>query len=148
LNEEKRPVVSYTGDAALAPSYETEYAAGADLKADLNEALVIEAGERVLVPTGIRMAIPPGYEGQVRPRSGLAFKKGLTVLNSPGTIDSDYRGEVKVILINLGRETVSIQPGERIAQLVVARVSRVRFTADSELSSTQRGSGGFGSTGT
>jgi len=148
LSEEKKPVVLYTGETELAPSYATDSAAGADLKADLTDPVEIEAGDRAIIPTGVHLAIPPGYEGQVRPRSGLAFKKGLTVLNSPGTIDADYRGEVKVILINLGREKVSIQPGERIAQLVIAEVAQARFSHSRDLPSTHRGSGGFGSTGT
>jgi len=148
LSGKHEPVVLFTGETGLAPSYATDYAAGADLKADLTAPVEIDAGDRAVIPTGVHLAIPPGYEGQVRPRSGLAFKKGLTVLNSPGTIDADYRGEVKVILINLGREKVSILPGERIAQLVIAEVSQARFSHSSDLPATVRGSGGFGSTGT
>jgi len=148
LNEKNEPVILFTGERGLAPSYATEFAAGADLKADLSDPVEIEAGDRAIIPTGIHLAIPPGYEGQVRPRSGLAFKKGLTVLNSPGTIDADYRGEVKIILVNLGREKVSIMPGERVAQLVIAEVSQARFTYSTDLPPTLRGSGGFGSTGT
>ncbi len=148
LIEKNKPVVSFTGKPGFAPAYATEYAAGADLKADLSNPVEIKPGERSIVPTGIHIAIPPGYEGQVRPRSGLAFKKGLTVLNSPGTIDADYRGEIKVILVNLGHETVSLSPGERIAQLIIAEVSSAVFTPSRELPDTNRGSGGFGSTGT
>jgi dUTP pyrophosphatase len=110
--------------------------------------MVIGSGDRAAVPTGIRIELPPGYEAQVRPRSGLALEKGLTCLNSPGTIDSDYRGEIKVILVNLGREAATISDGDRIAQLVVASVSRARFVAVPVLGETARGSGGFGSTGT
>ena len=142
------PVVLFTGRPELAPSYTTDHAAGADLRADLEEPLAVPSLGRVLVPTGLRMAIPAGWEGQVRPRSGLAVKKGLTVLNSPGTIDADYRGEVKVILVNLGSEEVTIEPGERIAQLVIAAAPQAAFSAVEELPETRRGEGGFGSTGT
>ena len=107
----------------------------------------IEAGERALVPTGIALAIPPGYEGQIRPRSGLSKKQGVTVLNSPGTIDSDYRGELKVLLVNLGHGPVQVHPGDRIAQIVFAPVERVSLVEVRELGYTQRGDGGFGSTG-
>lgn len=138
----------FTGKTEQAPHYASEHAAGADLKADLDSPVSLKPGERVLIPTGLHMAIPHGYEGQVRPRSGLAFKKGITVLNSPGTIDSDYRGEVKVILINLGLEPAVIEPGERIAQLVIAEVSAAIFKLTEVLPSTDRGAGGFGSTGT
>ncbi len=130
------------------PSYATPQSAGMDLRAAIEEPIRIEPGQRVLIPTGLIMEIPEGYEGQVRPRSGLAIKKGLTVANAPGTIDADYRGEVKVILINLGSEPVEIKRGERIAQLVIAPVARVSVEVSQELSETQRGEGGFGSTGT
>ncbi len=130
------------------PSYATPYSAGLDLRAAVYEPVTIKPLERVLIPTGLILEIPEGYEGQVRPRSGLAVKKGITVLNSPGTIDSDYRGEVKVILINLGQEEVVIERGERIAQLVIAPVSRVELVEVEEVSQTVRGDGGFGSTGT
>ena len=131
------------------PDYETAGSAGMDLLAALDdgEDMVIEPGARALVPTGLKMAIPQGYEVQVRPRSGLAYKKGLTVLNSPGTIDSDYRGEVKVILINHGQEAVALSRGERIAQMVVAQVIQADWLECDELSDTKRGAGGFGSTG-
>ena len=119
-------------------------AAGASLDF---EGLTLAPGERAIVPTGIRIELPPGYEAQVRPRSGLALAKGVTCLNSPGTVDSDYRGELKVVLINLGSESVTIVDGDRIAQLVVAPVSRARFVGASSLMPTERGSGGFGSTG-
>lgn len=132
------------------PSYETAGAAGADVRASLGvgEKLKIAPGERVLVPTGLSMEIPPGYEVQVRPRSGLSFKTGLMVLNSPGTIDSDYRGEVKIILGNLGKNDEIISHGDRVAQLVLAPVTQALFSESmEELSATARGAGGFGSTG-
>ncbi|MEM1282464.1 MAG: dUTP diphosphatase [Chlamydiota bacterium] len=130
------------------PHYGSEGAAGADVRADIDSDLAIPAGESVLVPTGLRFEIPEGYEIQVRPRSGLAFKHQVTVLNTPGTIDHDYRGELKVILINHGKETFNITPGMRIAQLIVAPVTRARFVRCAELATTERGHGGFGSTGT
>jgi len=130
------------------PSYATSHSSGLDLRAAVEKPVRIKPGERVLIPTGLIIEIPEGYEGQVRPRSGLAWKKGLTVLNAPGTIDADYRGEVKVILINLGNEEVVIERGERIAQLVIAPVQRVEVVEVEEVSQTQRGEGGFGSTGT
>lgn len=133
---------------AILPAYQTEFAAGMDLHAALNQTLSLDPGERILVPTGIAMAIPPGFEGQVRPRSGLALKKGLSMVNSPGTIDSDYRGEVGIILINHGQERILIEPGDRIAQLVIAPVQRVRLEWVEELDVTGRNGGGFGHTGT
>jgi dUTP pyrophosphatase len=139
----------YDGSFPL-PTYETTGAAGADVRASLGagEKLVIKPGERFLVPTGLAMEIPHGFEVQVRPRSGLSFKTGLMVLNSPGTIDSDYRGEVKVILGNLGTKEEVISHGDRIAQLVLAPVIQANYVvAESDLSSTERGTGGFGSTG-
>lgn len=129
------------------PSYATPLSAGMDLKANLSEAITLKPLERSLVPTGLFLAIPAGYEAQVRPRSGLAAKHGITVLNSPGTIDADYRGEVKVILVNLSSESFEIKPGERIAQLVVARCEQVAWEEVPELDETRRGEGGFGSTG-
>lgn len=128
------------------PSYQTDGSAGLDLRC--TESFTLEPLERKLVPTGIRIAIPHGYEGQVRPRSGLAVNHGLSMVNTPGTIDSDYRGEIKVCLINLGQSTVEIEGGERIAQLVICPVSRVELTATDSLVETDRGEGGFGSTGT
>lgn len=130
------------------PEYKSEQAAGMDLEAHLAEGLILQPLERCLVPTGLSLALPQGCEGQVRPRSGLAHKKGLTVLNAPGTIDADYRGEVKVLLVNLSNEAVEIAPGERIAQLVVARHETVQWQETDNLEATARGSGGFGSTGT
>jgi dUTP pyrophosphatase len=134
-------------EGVAAPEYKTEGSAGADLRAHLPGALTLAPGDRAAVPTGLRIELPPGYEAQVRPRSGLALERGLTCLNSPGTVDSDYRGELKVILINLSREAATIGDGDRIAQLVVAPVSRARFEAAPSLEPTARGSGGFGSTG-
>lgn len=130
------------------PSYATSGSAGADLLAAVEAPVEIAAGGRALIPTGLCMAIPEGYEVQVRPRSGLALKSGISVLNSPGTIDSDYRGEVGVILVNLGDSAFTIERGMRIAQLVVAPVEQARFDLKNVLSETQRGAGGFGSTGT
>lgn len=129
------------------PSYETAHAAGMDLRAYLPEPIILKPMERALVPTGLFLEIPVGFEAQVRPRSGMALKKGLTVLNTPGTIDADYRGEVKVIVVNLGAESVEIADGERIAQMVIAAHERADWQAVEELSNTERGSGGFGSTG-
>lgn len=129
------------------PAYQTELSAGMDLMAHLSEPITLKPLERRLVPTGLFIELPQGYEAQVRPRSGLAFKKGITVLNSPGTIDADYRGEVGVILVNLSNEDFVIQDGERIAQMVIAKHERAEFILTEELSSTERGAGGFGSTG-
>ena len=129
------------------PSYETEGSAGLDLRAAIEDDIVLQSLERTAVPTGLSMAIPKGYEGQVRPRSGLAFRHGLTVTNAPGTIDSDYRGEVKVLLVNLGSEPVRITRGMRCAQLVIAPVSQMKLQEVSLLDDTDRGAGGFGSTG-
>jgi dUTP pyrophosphatase len=130
------------------PDYATEGSAGMDLLAALSEPVGLQPSARALIPTGLSMALPQGYEAQVRPRSGLALRHGLTVLNSPGTIDADYRGEVQVILINLGEEPVTIQRGMRIAQLVLAPVTRAVLDEVRELPSSGRGGGGFGSTGT
>lgn len=129
------------------PKYETMASAGVDLRANIDAPIVLKPLERCLVKTGLFMAIPVGYEGQVRPRSGLALKSGITVLNSPGTIDADYRGEVGVILINLSNEPFTIQDGERIAQLVVNKCEQAEFYLVDELTVTERGEGGFGSTG-
>lgn len=136
----------HLGDVAL-PKLETAQAAGADLRAAIDGPLTLSAGERALVPTGFAMALPAGMEAQIRPRSGLAYKHGVTCLNTPGTIDADYRGEVKVLLINHGSEPFVIQRGERIAQMVVAQLASVEFAVVDELDDTARGAGGFGSTG-
>jgi dUTP pyrophosphatase len=141
------PRVPCAGDAISLPSYASPGSAGADIRAHLEAPLTLAAGERALVPTGLHLQIPPGLEAQVRPRSGLAVKSGITVLNAPGTIDSDYRGEIKVLLVNLGSESATIQPGDRIAQLVFASVVTVQFDRVPALEQTGRGSGGFGSTG-
>ncbi len=129
------------------PAYETPHSSGMDVRAQIEKPMIIEPGKREFVPTGLAIAIPEGFEVQIRPRSGLAFKKGISVLNSPGTIDSDYRGEIKLILINHGNEPVTIASGDRVAQMVVCPVIRATFQEVDELSTTQRGAGGFGSTG-
>ena len=129
------------------PHYETVSAAGLDVRANTTESIVLEPLQRALVPTGLYVEIPDGYEIQVRPRSGLAAKHGISIANAPGTIDPDYRGEIKVILVNLSNEPFELKPGERIAQLVVAQFTRIEWESVSELSETERGAGGFGSTG-
>jgi len=129
------------------PKYQTDHSAGLDLCACIDRDIILMPGERVLVPTGVSIELPDGYEAQVRPRSGLAINHGVTVLNSPGTIDPDYRGEVKVILINLGKEPFVIKNGMRIAQMVISKFERVEVEVVEELSQTRRGEGGFGSTG-
>lgn len=129
------------------PAYATEQSAGMDLKANITESVTLGPLERAMVPTGLYIALPKGYEAQVRPRSGLAAKRGITVLNTPGTIDADYRGEIKVILVNLSNEAFEIVPGERIAQMVVARHETVEWEEVEVLDETERGEGGFGSTG-
>lgn len=129
------------------PSYQTACSAGMDLRANIDAPLVLRPMERVLVPTGLYMALPQGYEAQVRPRSGLALKNGITCLNTPGTIDADYRGEVGVILVNLSSEEFTVNDGDRIAQLVVARCQQAEWEPVEVLDDTQRGAGGFGSTG-
>ena len=134
-------------DNAILPAYMTEHAAGMDLHAALDAPLVVAPGERVLVPTGLALEIPPGFEGQVRPRSGLALKKGISLPNSPGTIDADYRGELGVIVINLGTEAVTFEAGDRIAQLIIAPVERVSLLEVIDLEETRRSAGGFGHTG-
>ncbi len=129
------------------PAYATDEAAGMDLRAALRESITLKPGERKLVPTGLEVALPPGFEAQIRPRSGLALRHGITLLNTPGTIDSDYRGEVKVLVVNLGSEPFEIHHGDRIAQMVVAPVSRVQVLLVPDLPDSERGDGGFGSTG-
>ncbi len=137
INKSKHPL----------PQYETVHSAGMDLRANLDEPLELRPLERKLVPTGLFIALPEGFEAQIRPRSGLAYKHGITLANSPGTIDADYRGEIKVIMINLSDKTFVIEDGMRIAQMVVARYERVRWEETDELEETARGEGGFGSTG-
>lgn len=148
MTQKKLDVLIIAEDDSCIPLYASSEAAGADARAFLKEDLILEPGKTLLVPTGLRMAIPAGYEIQVRPRSGLALKNGVTVLNTPGTIDSDYRGELKVILINHGTEPFIIKPGMRIAQLVLAPILQANFIVADMLSTTERGTGGFGHSGT
>lgn len=145
MNRVDIKIISSKG--AVVPCYKTEGAAGADVCALLDENVLLKKGQRTIIPTGLFFEIPQGYEIQVRPRSGLAAKNGVTVLNTPGTIDSDYRGELKVILINLGDEDFEIKSGDRIAQIIVAPVTIGNFIQADFISVTERGSGGFGSTG-
>jgi dUTP pyrophosphatase len=137
INKSKHPL----------PQYATPLSAGVDLRANIDEPIMLQPLQRVLIPTGLFMALPEGYEAQVRPRSGLAFKHGITVLNTPGTIDADYRGEIGVILVNLGQEDFAVNDGERIAQMVVARYEQVELLAVETLDETERGAGGFGHSG-
>ena len=137
INKSKHPI----------PSYETEQSAGMDLRANIDASITLKPLERTIIKTGLFIALPPGFEAQVRPRSGLAVKKGITVLNSPGTVDADYRGEIGVILVNLSNEDFVIQDGERVAQLVIAKHECVTWHEVDLLSETERGTGGFGSTG-
>lgn len=138
-------IINNSGQAL--PAYETGHAAGMDLRANLAEAIVLKPMQRALVPTGLLIELPVGYEAQIRPRSGLAFKHGITVLNSPGTIDADYRGELKVLLINFGEEPFEIKHGERIAQMIVAKHETAEWNEVIALNETARGAGGYGSTG-
>ncbi len=130
------------------PAYATTHSAGMDLVAAISEAVTLTPGERKLIPTGLSIALPDGYEAQVRPRSGLALKNGITVANAPGTIDADYRGEVGVILINLGQENFTVERGMRVAQMIIAPYTRATFLEVTDLPESERGQGGFGSTGT
>lgn len=144
------PVIVHVTKAAAdipTPAYQSAHASGMDLHAHLDAPVTLDAGAMALIPTGLRMAVPPGFEAQVRPRSGLALKHGITVVNTPGTIDADYRGEVKIILGNVGREPFTIAPGMRIAQLVVAPVARAQLQVVDALPATARGEGGFGHSG-
>ena len=129
------------------PKYETEGSAGMDVRANIKEPITLKSLERILIPTGLKVAIPEGYEIQVRPRSGLAIKHGITMLNTPGTVDSDYRGELKVIVVNLSNEAYIIEPNERIGQFVLNKIEQIEFIEVEELDSTERGEGGFGHTG-
>ncbi len=129
------------------PAYQTEHSAGVDLMADIKDEVVLAPMQRQLIGTGIRIELPEGYEAQIRPRSGLALKHGLSILNSPGTIDADYRGEIKVLLINLSDETYTVKPGERIAQMVISKYEHVEFLLVEKLNETERGEGGYGHTG-
>lgn len=135
-------------EGAELPVYSSKYASGADVKAFIQREIILKPGTTALIPTGMKLAIPPGFEIQVRPRSGLALKFGITVLNTPGTIDADYRGELGVILINHGKEDFIVTPNMRIAQIVLAPVVQGKFFSEKELTSTERGAGGFGHTGT
>ncbi len=137
INQSKHPL----------PEYQTILSAGLDLRANLEKNILLEPLERVLVGTGLYMELPAGFEAQIRPRSGLAYKHGLSVLNSPGTIDADYRGEIKVLLVNLSKETFEIKDGERVAQMVVAKHEQIQWQEAGDLSETERGAGGYGSTG-
>lgn len=130
------------------PEYATDDAAGMDLRAHITEPVTLGSLERRLIPTGLKIALPRGYEAQIRPRSGLAIRSGLTLLNTPGTIDADYRGEIQVILVNLGTEPQEIRPGERIAQMIISEYTRIGWEETTELEGTARGEGGFGHTGT
>ena len=138
--------VHYSGKHAL-PQFETTQSAGMDLRANIDVPVVLQPGDSTLIPTGIKMALPDGYEAQIRPRSGLAYKHGITVLNSPGTIDADYRGDVSVLLINHGQKAFTIEDGMRVAQMVVAQYSQFEWESVEDLDETARGAGGFGSTG-
>ncbi len=129
------------------PKYETEGSPGMDVRANIKEPITLKSLERILIPTGLKVAIPEGYEIQVRPRSGLAIKHGITMLNTPGTVDSDYRGELKVIVVNLSNEAYTIEPNERIGQFVLNKIEQIEFVEVEELDSTKRGEGGFGHTG-
>ena len=129
------------------PAYETIHSAGMDLRANLQEPIILKTLERALIPTGLFIELPEGFEAQIRPRSGLSAKKGITILNSPGTIDSDYRGEIKVILVNLSKEDFIVENGERIAQMVITRHERIKWSEAESLMDSSRGAGGFGSTG-
>ena len=144
----KEKVKIVLGKGAKIPTYATKNSAGFDLRAHLDFPMTIAPGERVMIPTGTKIQLPEGYEGQIRPRSGLAIKNGITVLNAPGTIDSDYRGEIKVLLINLSKDAYTLVPGERIAQMVVSKVEQVENWEQCEtLDESERGEGGFGHTG-
>ena len=138
VNQSKHPL----------PEYETELSAGMDLRANLEEPVLLQSLERALIPTGLFIELPAGYEAQIRPRSGLAIKKGISLVNTPGTIDADYRGEIKIILINLSKEDFLVNDGERIAQMVISRHEKAEFVLVEELNETDRGTGGFGHSGT
>jgi dUTP pyrophosphatase len=142
----QRVKIINTSDLPL-PQYQTELSAGMDIPAYIESSVTLQPGDRTLIPTGLFLEIPPGYEMQIRPRSGLALKHGITVLNSPGTIDADYRGEIKVLLINHGQEPFVISKGDRIAQMILAKYEVISWEATSQLNTTERGNGGYGSSG-
>jgi dUTP pyrophosphatase len=142
----QRVKIINTSDLPL-PQYQTELSAGMDIPAYIESSVTLQPGDRTLIPTGLFLEIPPGYEIQIRPRSGLALKHGVTVLNSPGTVDADYRGEIKVLLINHGQEPFVISKGDRIAQMILAKYEVISWEATSQLNTTERGNGGYGSSG-
>lgn len=147
ISEKKMTKIKIKIKGKYIPQYQSEQAAGCDLYADIDDPVVLEPGKYNIVPTGVRIELPQGYEAQVRPRSGMAMKYGIGILNAPGTIDADYRGEIKVILFNLGQESLRIESGDRIAQLVFNRVVQAQFISVDKLKETKRGNGGFGHTG-
>ncbi|PRY10420.1 deoxyuridine 5'-triphosphate nucleotidohydrolase [Pontibacter ummariensis] len=148
MNNKILPVNVINQSRHALPSYQTEHAAGMDLRANLETPFVLKPLQRALVPTGLFIELPEGHEAQIRPRSGLAYKHGISIVNSPGTIDADYRGEIKVLLVNLSDQEFTVEDGERIAQMVVARYERIEWQEAASLSDTVRGTGGYGSTGT
>lgn len=139
------PIINSSKNAL--PYYATEQSAGMDIMADIAEPVIVQSLERILVPTGLYIALPDGYEAQIRPRSGLAIKHGITLLNAPGTVDADYRGEIKIILVNISNEPYTLHPGERIAQMVIAKYEKIVWKTTDVLPETTRGTGGFGHTG-
>lgn len=148
MNNTNLPVNIINQSRHALPSYQTEHSAGMDLRANLEAPVTLKPLQRALIPTGIFIELPEGHEAQIRPRSGLAYKHGISIVNSPGTIDADYRGEIKVLLVNLSDQDFVVEDGERVAQMVVARYERVEWAAAQALTDTERGAGGYGSTGT
>ncbi|WP_114782724.1 dUTP diphosphatase [Botryobacter ruber] len=148
MNNKNLQVNVINGSKHALPSYQTEHSAGMDLRANLDAPVVLKPLQRALIPTGLFIQLPEGHEAQIRPRSGLAYKHGISIVNSPGTIDADYRGEIKVLLVNLSEQEFVVEDGERVAQMVVTRYERVAWMETGELTETARGAGGYGSTGT
>ncbi|MHC2991439.1 deoxyuridine 5'-triphosphate nucleotidohydrolase [Pontibacter sp. HJ8] len=148
MNNTNLPVNIINQSRHALPSYQTEHSAGMDLRANLEAPVTLKPLQRALIPTGIFIELPEGHEAQIRPRSGLAYKHGISIVNSPGTIDADYRGEIKVLLVNLSDQDFVVEDGERVAQMVVARYERVEWSEAQALTDTERGAGGYGSTGT
>jgi dUTP pyrophosphatase len=148
MNNSTLPVNVINQSKHALPSYQTEHSAGMDLRANLEAPVTLKPLQRALIPTGLFIALPEGHEAQIRPRSGLAYKHGISIVNSPGTIDADYRGEIKVLLVNLSDQDFLVEDGERVAQMVVARYERVEWSEAEALTDTERGAGGYGSTGT
>jgi dUTP pyrophosphatase len=148
MNNSTLPVNVINQSKHVLPSYQTEHSAGMDLRANLEAPVTLKPLQRALIPTGLFIALPEGHEAQIRPRSGLAYKHGISIVNSPGTIDADYRGEIKVLLVNLSDQDFVVEDGERVAQMVVARYERVEWSEAEALTDTERGAGGYGSTGT